>query len=70
MNGNKPFLPVPPLLRNLWTFGFVGNPEDGRFSLHAFHFSCLSRTKIKTLGFTVKVPNFEFFLFYVSAVQR
>lgn len=69
MNGNKPFLPVPPLLRNLWKFGFVGSPKDNGFLLHAFHFSCLKISKIKTLGFTVKFPNFESLLFYISAVQ-
>lgn len=69
MNGNKPYLSIPSLLRNLWKFGFVGNLQDSGFLLHAFGFSCLTVSKIKSQGFVVRFLNFEPLLCYLSAVQ-
>lgn len=70
MNGNKPYLSMTHLLRNLWKFGFVGNLKDSGFLLHAFDFlSCLALSKTKSLGFVVRFPNFEPLLCYLSTVQ-
>ena len=68
MNSNKPSLGIPPLLRNLCKFWFVGNLKE-RFLLHASNFFFLPHNKQDKEGFVVQFPNFESLLCYLSTVQ-
>lgn len=58
MNGNKPYLSITHLLRNLWKFGFVGNLKDSGFLLHAFDLFFLPHIKQdEELGLCSQIPQ-------------